>query len=123
MTKTRRLTVSILLIVLMIICVPLIISGNTYQYGLVLLVLSVLASMTVLLIRQHVAQKKDPLKALTWTALGIWLFIILAFFSVLAGMGLFGEGLYGLSNWAKVSLVLGAGGILLTATQLVRTAR
>lgn len=104
---------------LMVVSVPLAILGSTYLYGLVLLVLTVALSLYLLFVSKH---EKNHNQKITWLVLVLWSSIPLSFFLAFF-VPLFGEGLDGLSNWAKFSLALGSLAMVLTAVRLFQINR
>ena len=119
----KKTTTNIAIIVLMLISVPMIIGGDTYLYGASLLTLSVIISMIVIFRRHAIGTHPDRMSALSWAALAIWTFMVVSFLLLISGVSLFGAGLDGLGNWAKMSAVLGVAGVILTGTELVRSSR
>ena len=109
---------NIVLTLMMVASVPLAISGDTYQFGLLLLGGSVVTSLTVLFI---IDQKKNgKIGPISWLASSFWSGIIFSFLLMVMGFNIFGDGLVGLSNWANMSVVLGLAGIATTSIQLFR---
>ena len=110
-----KIIVNIILLCLMFAGIPLIMSSSTYQAGICLVLVSVVASFIILL-RRKMARKHF----LTYLALLAWLFIPLSF---LLQLDIFGSGLEGLSNWAKTSIFVGVFAIVVTGVQLFRVNR
>lgn len=113
--KNKRIVANIILLCLMLASIPLIMSSSTYQAGICLVLVSVIASFVVIL-----RDKKARRQLLTYLALIAWLFIPLSF---LLQLDIFGAGLDGLSNWAKTSVIIEIFAIATTGVQLFRVRR
>jgi hypothetical protein len=113
MKNSIKLWQSVTLTVLMVVCAPLVISGQTYVHGLAVLTLVVIISFYLLFAKHPAGSSRVPV----WIALGMWAIIPLSLL-VLSYLSFPGYGLSALSSWARFSLILGIAATLLTSALL-----